>query len=60
MRLEISDNGKGIASTDRIKSKSFGIRGMIERASALGGNLTVSNSPEGGTVVALKIPLAIA
>ncbi len=59
VRLEIMDNGRGIGATDRLKPKSFGIRGMIERASALGGNLTVGNAPSGGSVVALRIPLTV-
>jgi len=58
VRLEVVDNGRGIATTDRLKPKSFGIRGMMERTSALGGSLTVSNVPAGGSVVALRIPLA--
>jgi PAS domain S-box-containing protein len=58
VRLEICDNGKGLGSQDRLKPKSFGIRGMIERAKALGGTLSVSDGPEGGCVVAIKIPLA--
>jgi PAS domain S-box-containing protein len=57
VRLEISDNGKGIALTDRLKAKSFGIRGMMERANALGGNLTVTAAQDGGSVVSIKIPL---
>ena len=57
VRLEISDNGKGIALTDRLKPKSFGIRGMMERASAMGGNLSVTAAQNGGSVVSIKIPL---
>jgi two-component system sensor histidine kinase UhpB len=57
VRLEIMDNGKGIVSKDRLKQKSFGIRGMIERANALGGDLSVGTRPEGGCLVAIKIPL---
>ena len=56
--LEISDNGRGIAAKDRLKPKSFGIRGMAERALALGGNLSISAVPEGGTMVAIKMPLS--
>ena len=58
VRLQITDNGRGIASKDRMKPKSFGIRGMVERASALGGNLTVSAGDGGGSVVAVRVPLA--
>ena len=57
IRLEISDNGKGIAQHERQKPKSFGIRGMVERANALGGTLVVGDAPGGGSVVALRIPL---
>ncbi len=60
IRLEISDDGRGMAAEDRIKPKSFGIRGMIERANALGGELTLQASPTGGCVVMIRIPLAIA
>ena len=58
VRLEVIDNGRGIDMTDRLKPKSFGIRGMVERASALGGELIVSQVQGGGTEVALKIPLS--
>lgn len=57
IRMEISDNGKGIAVRDRQKPASFGIRGMIERAKALGGSLSVSNLSKGGSMVAIRIPL---
>jgi signal transduction histidine kinase len=46
-----------LGTEDRRKPKSFGIRGMIERANALGGTLTVNTRPEGGCIVAIKIPL---
>lgn len=57
VRLDISDNGKGITATDRMKPKSFGIRGMAERTTALGGNLSVQASNGHGTVITIKIPL---
>ncbi|MBA5639736.1 histidine kinase [Duganella sp. LX20W] len=53
--LKISDNGSGIWQGDRAKPESFGIRGMTERARALGGTLTLSHAVGGGTVVAVKI-----
>jgi PAS domain S-box-containing protein len=55
--LQVADDGRGIAATDRLKPKSFGIRGMEERTSALGGRLTVACADDGGTVVTIKIPL---
>jgi signal transduction histidine kinase len=53
--LKIRDNGRGIAPADRAKPQSFGLRGMAERARALGGTLTLGHAPGGGTVVAIKI-----
>ncbi|MYM98782.1 histidine kinase, partial [Rugamonas sp. FT81W] len=34
---------------------SFGLRGMAERARALGGTLALSHAAGGGTVVSIKI-----
>ena len=56
--LKITDNGCGIGPTDRAKPQSFGLRGMAERAGALGGSVTLSDAAGGGTVVAIKIRLA--
>ncbi|HEX7987479.1 MAG TPA: histidine kinase [Duganella sp.] len=53
--LKIADNGRGIRQADRAKPASFGLRGMAERARALGGTLTLSHAAGGGTVVAIKI-----
>jgi two-component system sensor histidine kinase UhpB len=57
--LDVVDNGRGLATADRKKPKSFGIRGMIERAHALGGVLTVSD-PGQGCKVAVRLPLSSA
>lgn len=53
--LKITDNGGGIRPADRAKPDSFGLRGMAERARALGGTLTLSHANGGGTVVSIKI-----
>jgi two-component system sensor histidine kinase UhpB len=55
--LKITDNGGGIWQADRAKPKSFGLRGMAERANALGGTLTLGHAAGGGTVVTIKIGL---
>ncbi|HSY30337.1 MAG TPA: histidine kinase, partial [Burkholderiaceae bacterium] len=57
VQLEIEDNGQGMAASDRLKPKSFGIRGMAERVSALGGNLSINRAANGGTIVGISIPL---
>jgi len=58
LTLSICDNGRGITASDRLKPHSFGLRGMSERATALGGTLSLSAAPGGGTMVAVKIRLA--
>ena len=55
--LTIADNGRGIAQADRMKPRSFGLRGMSERARALGGTMALSDAPGGGALVAIKIEL---
>ena len=58
LTLAICDNGRGISPADRLKPHSFGLRGMSERAKALGGTLSLSAAPGGGTMVTIKIRLA--
>jgi len=58
LTLSICDNGRGIQPADRLKPQSFGLRGMSERASALGGTLALSSAPGGGTMVTIKTRLA--
>jgi two-component system sensor histidine kinase UhpB len=57
VELEIEDNGLGLGKSDKLKPKSFGIRGMIERAVALGGTLSVNDGEGGGAIVTITIPL---
>lgn len=57
LTLKITDNGRGIRPADRAKPDSFGLRGMAERARALGGTLNLGHAPGGGTEVAIKIRL---
>jgi signal transduction histidine kinase len=56
--LRIADDGCGISEEDILKSGSFGIRGMRERAKALDGTLRVSAPPAGGTEIELTFPRA--
>ena len=57
--LTITDNGAGIEADDKIKPGSFGLRGMSERARALGGTMALSRAPGGGTIVTIKIRLTV-
>jgi two-component system sensor histidine kinase UhpB len=60
LTLTISDNGTGIAQADRMKPQSFGLRGMNERARALGGTMSLTPANGGGTVVTINISVAAA
>lgn len=57
VRLEVIDNGRGIAAADLAKRGSFGVRGMRERARDLGGALEVVPLDGGGTRLHLRLPL---
>ena len=56
LSLEISDNGRGLVPDDLAKAKSFGIRGLHERARTVGGWVDLS-SDAGGTTLILSVPL---
>ena len=56
LSLEISDNGRGLSADDLAKARSFGIRGLHERAGTLGGWIELS-SGSGGTTMMLSVPL---
>jgi signal transduction histidine kinase len=56
LSLEVSDNGRGLAEGDLAKARSFGIRGLHERASTVGGWVDLSSGVAGTTLI-LSIPL---
>jgi PAS domain S-box-containing protein len=55
--LEIRDNGKGITTADLVQPGSLGLLGMRERARMLGGAVEFNRSADGGTVVAVQLPI---
>jgi signal transduction histidine kinase len=55
LMLEIHDNGRGIAAADMAKRSCFGLRGMRERASSLGGEIEIRSDRNGGTTVAFSL-----
>ncbi len=58
--MRITDNGIGIALADKIKANAFGLRGMQERAAALGGECHIDASADGpGTCIYVRTPLAV-
>jgi signal transduction histidine kinase len=55
--LNIIDNGRSITHYDMKKTNSFGILGMKERASLLGGHIDIQGIQGKGTTVHLRVPL---
>ena len=55
--LRIADDGCGFDSSR--PATGLGILGMYERASLLGGTLTIHSSPDNGTIVQTELPMAI-
>lgn len=54
--VNLMDNGVGFAEDKINDLKSLGIIGMKERALQIKSELSISNRPEGGTIVTLTIP----
>jgi signal transduction histidine kinase/ligand-binding sensor domain-containing protein len=62
-RLRVRDDGKGIDAailSQQGKEKHFGLPGMRERASIIGGKLTVWSEVDAGTEVELRLPASAA
>ena len=58
LSLEISDNGCGLRPDDLAKVRSFGIRGLHERAGTVGGWVDLT-SGQNGTTLILSVPLVL-
>ncbi len=57
LTLEISDNGQGISESEMEKRKTYGLKGLHERAKSVGGWLDVSTREGQGTSIILSVPL---
>jgi signal transduction histidine kinase len=55
--LQVDDDGQGIDPAALQRATSFGLLGMRERAIQLGGSAAFGRRPEGGTRVAVDVPL---
>lgn len=58
LTLEISDNGQGASALDLSKPKSFGLRGLKERAKTVNGWVDISSTAGSGMAITLSVPLA--
>jgi len=57
VRLEVEDDGRGIAPEDLAKSRSLGVKGMRERVRYLGGVFEAMRTARGGTRVRVSLPV---
>ncbi len=55
--LVVEDDGRGILAEDQAKTRSFGLKGMRERAHYLGGSSKIGPRDEGGTRVCVRVPV---
>lgn len=56
--LEVADDGVGFAPADLSKPHSFGLRGVRERITSLGGCVDITHRAPNGTHLQVVIPLA--
>jgi PAS domain S-box-containing protein len=54
--FKIEDNGIGFDENTEKKISTLGLLGMKERASMIGGTLTITSTPNKGTILFLQIP----
>lgn len=60
--VSITDDGRGDGGRDAVSPNGeggFGLMGMHERATAVGGGLRVGNRPEGGYQVVATLPAPV-
>lgn len=57
--VRVADNGRGAAFDMNAGLRSFGLLGIRERASLLGGDIQITTSPGSGFVLAATLPLAV-
>jgi PAS domain S-box-containing protein len=57
--LQVDDNGCGIEDDKLVGGQSLGLLGMRERATSLGGSVTIRRNGEQGTVVTAVIPIQL-
>ena len=56
IKLEVSDNGKGIGPMEGDPARGDGLANMAGRLSEIGGTCVVGRLPSGGTRVTLSVP----
>ncbi|MDQ2826094.1 MAG: GAF domain-containing sensor histidine kinase [Actinomycetota bacterium] len=55
-RLTIADDGRGFAPSRAAQADAYGLRGMRERADAIGARLEIESEPYVGTMIECQLP----
>ena len=55
VRLQVTDDGRGF-DPGKVPDGHLGLAGMRSRAERLGGRLTVTSTPGGGTTIEVVVP----
>ena len=56
MTLAVRDDGRGFSPDAPRKPASFGLLGLRERASLLGGEVSIDSAPGRGTIIEMRLP----
>lgn len=57
LHIHIVDDGRGFTPQDRVTEERMGLAGMRERFASLGGGVAITRLADGGTRLALELPL---
>jgi PAS domain S-box-containing protein len=55
--MKVTDNGIGARPDERRKKSSFGLLGMKERITTLGGELDIKSEPDHGMILTVSVPI---
>ncbi|WP_288380045.1 CHASE domain-containing protein [uncultured Massilia sp.] len=58
LTMTIRDNGVGLPPDSRNRNGSFGLVGIEERVTILGGTFSISSGPETGTTIVVTVPVS--
>jgi two-component system nitrate/nitrite sensor histidine kinase NarX len=57
--IEVRDDGRGFTPESIHGNSHYGLVGMRERAESIGADFQITSQPGGGTVVSLRLPVAV-
>jgi signal transduction histidine kinase len=61
LKIVVEDDGRGLVTGGRTADdRGLGLISVRERVAGLGGSLSLVEAPNGGTVLTVELPLAVA